>query len=181
MKIAIIGFSGSGKSTLAQTLGDHYHADVLHLDSVHFLPDWVERSKDEEKAIVEDFLNSHDSWIIDGTYTNLSFSRRMEEADQIIMMLFNRFDCLGRVTKRYRKFRNSRRPDMAEGCDEKLDLEFVCWVLWKGRSKAKRKKYKELKEKYPGKAVILKNQKQLDKFISETMNKQQTPQIKDYR
>ncbi len=170
MKIAIIGFSGSGKSTLAQTLGEHYHADVLHLDAVHFLPDWVERARDEEKAIVEGFLNSHDSWVIDGTYTNLHFDRRMEEADRIVMMLFDRFSCLQRVAKRYRRFKNSRRPDMAEGCDEKLDLEFVCWVLWKGRSKAKREKYKYLKERYPEKVVILKNQKQLDKFISETVN-----------
>ena len=28
------------KSTLAQTLGATYHAPVLHLDTVHFLPGW---------------------------------------------------------------------------------------------------------------------------------------------
>jgi Adenylate kinase and related kinases len=44
MKIAIIGYSGSGKSTLAAKLGKFYHAEVLHLDSVHFLPGWVERN-----------------------------------------------------------------------------------------------------------------------------------------
>ena len=49
MKIAILGTSGSGKSTLAQTLGAAYHAPVLHLDTVHFLPGWVERPLDEEK------------------------------------------------------------------------------------------------------------------------------------
>ena len=47
MKIAILGTSGSGKSTLAQTLGAAYHAPVLHLDTVHFLPGWVERPLDE--------------------------------------------------------------------------------------------------------------------------------------
>ena len=55
MKIAILGTSGSGKSTLAQTLGATYHAPVLHLDTVHFLPGWVERPLDEENAIVRRF------------------------------------------------------------------------------------------------------------------------------
>ena len=57
MKIAILGTSGSGKSTLAQTLGAAYHAPVLHLDTVHFLPGWVERPLDEENAIVRRFLD----------------------------------------------------------------------------------------------------------------------------
>lgn len=69
MKIAILGTSGSGKSTLAQTLGATYHAPVLHLDTVHFLPGWVERPLDEENAIVRRFLDTHESWIIDGNYT----------------------------------------------------------------------------------------------------------------
>ena len=43
MKIAILGTSGSGKSTLAKRLGEAYGLPVLHMDTVHFLPGWVER------------------------------------------------------------------------------------------------------------------------------------------
>ena len=86
MKIAILGTSGSGKSTLAQTLGATYHAPVLHLDTVHFLPGWVERPLDEENAIVRRFLDTHESWIIDGNYTKTCYDRRLEEADQIIVL-----------------------------------------------------------------------------------------------
>ena len=43
MKIAILGTSGSGKSTLAKRLGERYGLPVLHMDTVHFLPGWVER------------------------------------------------------------------------------------------------------------------------------------------
>ena len=56
MKIAILGTSGSGKSTLAKRLGERYGLPVLHMDTVHFLPGWVERPFAEEEAIVRQFL-----------------------------------------------------------------------------------------------------------------------------
>ena len=49
--LAVIGKSGSGKSTLAKQLGSFYHAPVLHLDAVHFLPGWVERVPGEEEQL----------------------------------------------------------------------------------------------------------------------------------
>lgn len=52
MKIAILGTSGSGKSTLAKRLGERYGLPVLHMDTVHFLPGWVERPFAEEEAMV---------------------------------------------------------------------------------------------------------------------------------
>lgn len=164
MKIAVIGYSGSGKSTLAHKLGELYGLPVLHLDSVHFLPDWQERSPEDEQRIVNDFLAGHDAWVIDGNYSKLSFERRMKEADMIIMMLFRRLDCLWRVSKRFRRYQNTTRPDMAEGCSEKLDREFVAWILWEGRKKTDRKRFDDLKKKYPEKVVVLKNQRQLDEF-----------------
>ena len=91
MKIAILGLSGSGKSTLAKQLGSFYHAPVLHLDAVHFLPGWVERVPGEEEQLVTSFLDTHSSWVMDGNYTKTCYARRLEEADQIIVLAFNRF------------------------------------------------------------------------------------------
>ena len=54
MKIAILGTSGSGKSTLAKRLGERYGLPVLHMDTVHFLPGWVERPFAEEEARSEE-------------------------------------------------------------------------------------------------------------------------------
>ena len=164
MKIAIIGFSGCGKSTLARDLGERFGAEVLHIDSIHFLPGWIERDVADEQRIMEEFLNSHDAWVIDGNYGKLSYGRRMDEADHIIMMLFGRFTCFRRVVGRYRRFKNKTRPDIAEGCTEKLDKEFITWVLWRGRSRGRRRIYKDLAEKYSGKVTVLKNQRQLDEF-----------------
>ena len=169
MKIAIIGYSGSGKSTLARRLGEFYGAEVLHLDAVHFLPGWGERKREDEQAIVREFLDTRDAWVIEGNYTKLSYERRMEEADRIVMMTFGRFNCLLRGTRRYRKYRNTTRPDMAEGCSEKLDAEFVKWVLWKGRRKAQRRRLAGLRERYGDKTVTLRNQRQADAFLEETL------------
>ena len=168
MKIAIIGYSGSGKSTLARELGKRYGAEVLHLDTVHFLPGWVERQAEDEQRIVEEFLDTHDAWVIDGNYRKLSYERRMKEADIIIIMLFNRFDCFRRVRNRYRNYKNETRPDMADGCSEKLDLEFATWVLWRGRTRQKRANYERIRETYPEKSVVLKDQKQTDEYLKTT-------------
>ena len=106
MKIAIVGYSGSGKSTLARRLGEYHHAEVLHLDTVHHLPGWKERDRESEKQIVRAFLDEHAAWVIDGNYFKLFYEQRMEEADLIVMLLFNRFNCLYRAYKRYRKYKD---------------------------------------------------------------------------
>lgn len=162
MKIAIIGYSGSGKSTLARKLAEQYDIPVLHFDTVQFLPGWEVRPDEEKEAMTQTFLDIHDSWVIDGNYSKLSFERRMEEADVIIMLLFNRWNCLYRVTRRYLRYKDSTRPDMGEGCNEKLDLEFVKWVLWNGRAKSARERYKGVISRYPEKTVVIRNQRQLD-------------------
>lgn len=91
MKIAILGFSGSGKSTLASFLSKRYQLPLLHLDRVQFERDWKERDSDEGRAIVQEFLDTHDSWVIDGNYSKFYKERRLEEADEIVLLLFNRF------------------------------------------------------------------------------------------
>jgi len=165
LKIAILGYSGSGKSTLARLLAEKYNIDVLHFDAVHFLPGWEIRDREEKERITEEFLDTHTSWVIDGNYTKLSYERRLKEADLIVMLLFNRFACLRRAYQRYRKYRGKTRPDMAEGCPEKLDREFVKWILWDSRTKSARERYRSVARMFEDKTVILKNQKELDRYI----------------
>ena len=167
MKICVIGYSGSGKSTLARKLSEQYGIEALHMDTVQFLPGWEVREAKDKERIVGEFLDTHDSWVIDGNYKKLSFFRRTEEADRIILLLFGRFSCLLRVIRRYRKFRNRTRPDMAEGCNEKLDAEFIKWVLWKGRTKKTRELFESVVKMYPGKSTVIRNQKQLDVFYEK--------------
>jgi len=174
MKIAIIGYSGSGKSTLARNLAEYYHIPVLHFDRVQFRPNWEIRPQPSKEIMTKTFLDLHKDWIIDGNYSKLSFERRMEEADVIILLLFNRISCLHRVTRRYLKYKDSTRSDMADGCKEKLDWEFVKWILRDGRSKTARQRYQRVMKQYPEKTLIIKNQRQLNnvqKRISKVLAK----------
>lgn len=165
MKIEIMGYSGSGKSTLCRELAERYRVPALHLDRIQFLPNWEIRSEEEKKALVAAFLNENpEGWVIDGNYSKLSYERRNEEADQIIQLLFGRINCLFRCAKRFWKYRGKSRPDMAEGCNEKLDREFVRWILWEGRSKKARERYRRVREQYPEKVTAIRNQRQLDGY-----------------
>ena len=170
MKIAIIGYSGSGKSTLARKLAETYNLPVSHFDRVQFRPNWEIRPQASKEVMTRVFLDLHEDWIIDGNYSKLSFERRMEEADVIIQLRFNRLSCLSRVTRRYWKYKGSTRADMAEGCKEKLDWEFVTWVLWKGRTKESRQRYQSVLSRYPEKTIVVKNQRQLD-AVQDYINK----------
>ena len=166
MKICIIGFSGCGKSTLAKFLGEAYSVPVLYCDTLHFLPNWKERCKQDEERIMQEFLDANDSWVIDGNYTSTLFERRMREADKIIFMNFNRLNCLIRAYKRYIVNKGKVRDSMADGCEEKFDFEFFKWIMLDSRSKKRTEKYRLVSADYHDKLIVIKNQHELDEFIN---------------
>ena len=164
MKISVIGYSGAGKSTLAKTLGQKYKCPVLYLDSIHWLPGWKEQDRQKEREIAEKFMENS-SWVIDGNYSSILSGRRMEEADKIIFLNFSRGICLYQALRRYAAFRGKTRDSIAEGCPEKFDWEFFCWILGKGRTKDRKQWYREIKEAYPEKIRICKNRRQVKKIL----------------
>lgn len=164
MKIAVLGHSGIGKSTLAKWIGKFYSLPVLYLDTVYFTSGWQERNPEEAKEIVTTFM-AHEDWVIDGNFSGLHLTERLEQADCIICLCFSRWNCLYRAYKRYFKYRNKSRESMAEGCKEKLDWEFVWWILYKGRDRGKQEFYHNVATKYKDKTVVLKNQKQINAWL----------------
>lgn len=165
MKIAILGYSGCGKSTLAKHLATHYHIPLLYLDTVQFEANWKERDREEALSIVTEFMK-HEEWVIDGNYKSFLQDRRLSEADHIIYMAFSRWNCLIRAFRRNHMYRNTSRESMANGCNEKMDLPFIWWILHKGRSAEKKRHYDDIIRKYHAKTTVLKNQRELDEFMA---------------
>lgn len=125
-KIAIIGSGGSGKSTLATKLGAILKIEVFHLDALFWKPGWIGVSKQEQR-VVQSELVEKDSWIFDGNYGG-TIDIRLKKADAIIFLDIPRTICVYRVIKRWIQYRNRTRPDMGEGCEERISIGFLKWV-----------------------------------------------------
>ena len=125
-RVMVIGSGGAGKSTLSRRLGELLGVEVIHLDVEHWRPGWTEPSKEEWRARVEELVR-RDSWVMDGNYLG-TMEERLDACDTVVFLDLPRTLCLWRILKRMVKYRNRRRPDMAEGCGETLDLKFLRWV-----------------------------------------------------
>ncbi len=122
----IIGPPGSGKSTLAKRVSAITGLPLYHMDQLHFLPGWVEKPKDEFHGLIAD-IAARDEWIIEGGYT-ATFPLRMPRADTIIWLDLPRHVCFPRVLKRLILHYGRVRGDMAPGCPERLELDFLKWA-----------------------------------------------------
>jgi adenylate kinase family enzyme len=125
-RIAIVGSGGSGKSVMASQLGSLLGIPVVHLDAVFWRPGWVETPRAEWRETVQQLVQG-DSWIMDGNYSG-TFDLRFQSADTIIFLDMPRTLCEWRVIKRYFQYRGRSRPDIAPGCPEKVDWQFLKWI-----------------------------------------------------
>jgi len=137
---------------------------VYHLDSFYWKPGWVPTAYDEWIPIAKD-LASRDEWIIDGGYSS-TLDDRLKRADLVILLDMPRYLCMYRIIKRRLEYRGKTRPDMGQGCPEKLDWEFISWVF----NYNKRVKPKILEKidrlGVADKLVTLKSQREVDSYLA---------------
>ena len=165
-RVAIIGSCGAGKSTLALSLGNKLKLPVVHLDAHYWQPGWQEPVSNLWQEIQQELVKS-DRWIIDGNYSN-TLDIRLAAADTIIWLDFNRYICLWRIFKRSFQYLGRVRPDMAAGCPERFNWEFIQYV-W-NFSKLHRTKILNKLEKYRDskQVVILRNPRQVLDLLKQT-------------
>lgn len=161
-RIMIIGCGGSGKSTLARQLGDKLGIPVVHLDKLFWTPGWVSVTEEEFDRRHEAVL-AQERWILDGNF-NRTIERRLERCDTVIYLDFSRVACLLGVLKRVVTTYGTVRPDMGEGCPERIDFEFLQWV-WNFNKNKRQKYYKLLVQQKEKKVLIFKNRRQVVKFL----------------
>lgn len=167
-RVAIIGPGGAGKSTLARRLGEVTGLPVIHLDREHWRPGWVEPPRGEWVERVAT-LAADERWIIDGNYSG-TMRPRLAAADTVILMDFGRRTYLWRAFRRSLAYRGRTRPDMGEGCEEKLDRKFFAW-LWNYQATRRPAALQLMADAHrQGKrVVILRDDRQTDAFVRGAM------------
>ena len=161
-RVVVIGSGGSGKSTFSRALGEIAGLPVIHLDTLFWGPNWTSTPKSEWVEVVRRELE-RDEWIIDGNFGSTR-EMRMRAADTIIMLDLPRRVCIYRIVKRMIKYRNKKRPDMAEGCFERFDLEFITWV-WNYRKDSRKRAFRELETQTDKNIIILKSRREVADFL----------------
>jgi adenylate kinase family enzyme len=163
-KIMLVGSGGSGKSTLAMKLGDILSIEVFHLDSLYWHPGWVPTPKEEWKSIQENLIQRQ-KWIIDGNYSK-TMDIRLGAADTVIFLDLPRLVCLWHIFKRRFRYATKKRPDMAEGCPEHLDLEFIRWV-WNFPKDRKPEIINKLQTCGNKEVIILHSPREINKWLNK--------------
>jgi len=163
-RILVIGSGGAGKSTFARRLGRALGSEVIHLDAHYWQPGWVETPEHEWRGVVERLLGG-ESWVMDGNFSG-TLEARLGACDTVIFLDMPRLLCLWRVIKRALLYRGRRRPDMAAGCREQLNWEFLRWV-WAYPKRSRKKVNRLLEKNAGGKRVIrLHSRREVEEFLA---------------
>ncbi|QTD39635.1 AAA family ATPase [Sporosarcina sp. Te-1] len=160
-RVLIIGSSGAGKSTLSRELAERTGLPVLHLDAIFWKEGWTPTPKAEFRAALQKELEKPE-WIIDGNF-NSTIEMRATYADLVIFLDFPNWLCAARVMKRRWMYRGTKRPDMGEGCPEKVDWEFIKFI-WT-YPKKKRPGVLEMLGRCNADILILKNPAEQKKWL----------------
>jgi adenylate kinase family enzyme len=127
-RVAIVGSGGAGKSTLARELGEITGLPVFYLDRFLYKNGWVMIDPEEEVRLLTGIIHGEE-WIIDGNFGRTT-PARFAAADTIIFLDLPVLLCTWRIVHRAIGGMSSgdARPDMADGCVEDGDWEFIKWV-----------------------------------------------------
>ena len=167
-RVMVIGQPGSGKSTFARALGDATGLPVVHIDRIHWLPGWRERPAPEKLAMIA-VEEARERWIIEGGLSR-SWANRSARADTIIHLDAPVMSRLWRVTARLVRYWGRSRPDLQDGCPERIGWQtpaFYRWI-WTTRRSA-RDKMRALLSQRSGdtRTVTLRSFGEQDAFVRE--------------
>jgi adenylate kinase family enzyme len=163
-RILILGPSGSGKSTVCKRIGEILGIPAVHLDMHYWNPNWVETPKNEWPDKVKKLIAS-EAWVMDGNYTS-TLKIRADAADTLIFLDMTRRMSYFRIFVRFLRNRGKTRGDVAEGCPEKIDLDFIKWI-WDYPRTRKPAILRFFEKLIPSKNVyILHNQKEVEDFLN---------------
>ena len=130
-RVLVLGSPGSGKATFARQLAAPLGLPVFHLDQIYWSPGWVETPPEQFRAVQRALVRG-ERWIIDGEY-GPTLELRLAAADTVVVLDLPRTVCAWRIVKRvliYGRGAGPVRPDLAPGCPERFDGEFVGFLRY---------------------------------------------------
>lgn len=161
-RLLVIGSPGSGKSTLATELARRTGLPLIHLDQQHWRSGWVEPPRDEWNRRVADIV-AGESWVIDGNYGG-SLAQRLTRADTVIDLQFPAWLCVWRILRRVGSSWGKVRPDMAGGCPEQFNFEFLVYTAtfpWTARKRTDAKL-----GRFTGTYIVLRSPAEVRAFLA---------------
>ena len=124
----MLGSGGVGKSVLAREIAGITGLPLVHLDREFWGPGWAKPERDAWLAKL-DVLLGGDAWIADGTHID-TLDHRLAKADGVILLDYSRWVAVRGVFTRLLHRAGRHRPDLAPGCNNRLDRVYASWV-WK--------------------------------------------------
>lgn len=126
-RVSIVGCSGGGKTTLYTALAKRLDVSHIGMDREFFwLAGWVMRPRPDQRALIAEAVR-RDRGVMDGTNPS-SFDIRIPRSEVLIWVRMSRFVCLAGVLRRWIAYAGRARPEMAEGCPERIDLHFLRYI-----------------------------------------------------
>lgn len=99
---------------------------LIHMDYFYYHPNWELRDNDDIiQSVVESI--AEDGWVFDGNHSS-TYELRAKNAEMIIWVRIPRWRCILNVCHRAWQFRGKTRPDMADGCIERLNWGFIKFI-----------------------------------------------------
>lgn len=163
-KIYILGSVASGKTTLAKNLSIKTNIKHYELDSIIFddsKKSNKKRSIEEQEKIINK-INQKGSWIIEGTYRKSCHSV-LDFAEYIIWldppMILRKIRILTRFIKQ---------KLYIEKCNYQVNYVMLkSMYKWTKNFEQKREELENLLNNYENKLIIIKNSKQIKKFLEK--------------
>jgi adenylate kinase family enzyme len=140
-RLIIIGSPGAGKTYLSREIADLTGLPLVHLDKLYHVKEHDYLNDKEAWVRKVNELVKEPSWIIEGNYGSTIYDR-MKAADMIIFLDYPTYISAGRVLKRRFQYRNKVRDEMPSTWKEKIEPQFMKFVLtFKRKQRPRIQKY----------------------------------------
>ncbi len=152
-RILVIGSTGAEKSTVAQRLSAHHSLPNVHLDALHWGPNWTIRPEFQRE--VEERI-ARDAWVMEGSYV-FAIERAWPRAELVVWLDLPFATVLWRLLVRTFR-RRLRNEELFGGNRESLRMHFLSknsLILWLLKTYRKRRReYAALAGQYPAISLV---------------------------